>query len=74
MILEVLTVKGKGKDKGKQFLHFAGHALRVPGFGVSQVSRLSVNECSKFISPKKHPPYPPRDYSWYSFLLEAESS
>jgi hypothetical protein len=28
----------------------------------------------KVVSPKHRPPLPPRKYSWYSFLLESEST
>jgi len=28
----------------------------------------------KVVSPMHRPPLPPRKYSWYSFLLEAEST
>ena len=47
---------------------------RVPGVWGSQVSRQSVHEGGKVVSPTHRPPLPPRKYSWYSFLLEAESN
>jgi hypothetical protein len=37
-------------------------------------SRQSAHEGSKVVSPTHRPPLPPRKYSWYSFLLEAEST
>jgi hypothetical protein len=44
---------------------------RFPG---SQISRQSTYEGGKVVSPTHWPPLPPRKYSWYSFLLEAEST
>jgi hypothetical protein len=32
------------------------------------------NEGGKVVNPTHRPPLPPRIYSWYSFLLEAEST
>jgi len=39
----------------------------------SQISKGSANESGKFFSPTHRPPFPTRKYSWYSFLLQAES-
>ena len=43
--------------------------LRRPDF-----SRQSAHEGGKVLSPTHRPPLPPRKYSWYSFLLQAEST
>jgi hypothetical protein len=42
--------------------------LRLPD------SRQSAHEGGKVVSPMHQSPLPPRKYSWYSFLLEAEST
>ena len=49
-------------------------ALRVPRGRGSQISRQWVHEGCKFVSPTHRPSLPSRKYSWYSFLLEAEST
>jgi len=40
--------------------------LRPPDF------RQLAREAGKVVSPTHWPPLPPRKYSWYSYLLEAE--
>jgi hypothetical protein len=60
--------------KVKQSLYRPEQAMRIPGGGESQISRQSAHESGKVISPTHRPPLSPRKYSWYSFLLEAEST
>ena len=43
-------------------------SLRLPDF------RTTAHEGGKVVSPTHLPPLPSLKYSWYSFLLEAEST
>jgi hypothetical protein len=61
-------------DKGKVVPYRPWQALRAPGGRGSQVFRQSAHEGGKVVSPMHQPPLPPRKDSWYSFLLEAEST
>jgi hypothetical protein len=40
----------------------------------ARISRQSVHEGGKVVSPTHWRPLPPSGYPWYSFLLEAEST
>ena len=62
------------KSKGKTSLYWPGQAVRIPRGWGSQISRPSTHENGKVIGPMHQLPLPPRKYSWYSFLLEAEST
>jgi hypothetical protein len=63
----ILSLKGKGKVTPKE----AYVALWVPGGSGSRMSRQSVHEDGKVVSPTHWPPLPP-GISLYSFL-EAQS-
>jgi hypothetical protein len=69
-----ITFSNKIKVKVKQSRYRPGQAQRVPGGRDSQISRQSAHVGGKVVSHTYRPPLPPRKYSWYSFLLEAEST
>jgi hypothetical protein len=60
--------------KARLTLYGAAQACRVPGGRGSQISRQTAREGDKVVSPTHRPPLPPRKYSGYSFLSEAEST
>ena len=70
---QLLHLLGNG-GKLKQSNYTPGQSQSVPGGRGSQISRQSAHEDGKVVSPTHRPPLPPRKYSWYSFLLEAEST
>jgi len=60
--------------KVKQSLSRPGQAPRVPGGCGSEISRQLAQKCGKVFSPMQWTTLPPREYSWYSFLLVAKST
>jgi hypothetical protein len=61
------------KVKVKQSHYSPGQVLKVLRDSGSQISRQSAHGCGKVVSPTHRPPLPPRNYLWFSFLLEADS-
>jgi hypothetical protein len=60
-------------EKVKKSQYRPGQTLWVPEVWGSKISKQSAYEGSKIVSPTQRPPLSLRKYSWYSFLLEAES-
>jgi len=60
--------------KVKQSLYRPGQVLGVPGGLGSQISRQLAHKGGKVVSPTQRQPLPPRKHSWYTFLLQAEST
>jgi len=67
-----LTDMSKGKGKSVPLQAWTGpedsRKLRFPDF------MTPAQDGGKVVSLTHRPPLPPRKYSWYSFLLEAEST
>jgi hypothetical protein len=73
-----LNIRNFEKRKVKK-----GKAIPVPGHGgplgcetlrVPQYLHNRFTDGGKFVSLMRRPPFTPQEGSWYSFLLEAEST
>ena len=69
-----LSSSKKSIGKVKESRYRPEQALMFPGGWGSQISSQSAHVDGKVASPTHRPPLAPRNYSWYSFLLEAEST
>jgi len=69
---DTIFIMGRVKVKVKKSVYRPGQAVKFPGSRGSQILRRSAHEGDKVVSPTHLPSLPPRKYSWYSFLLEAE--
>ena len=58
----------------KQSHYRPGVAQRVPGKVRFSDFMTTAQYGGKVVSLMHQPPLPPRKYTWYSFLLEAEST
>jgi hypothetical protein len=65
--------------------NWLGQGKAIPATGhegpyVCETSRLPhfldnrLTDCGEVVSPTRRPPFTPQEDSWYSFLLEAEST
>ena len=64
-----VSFKGKAIPLHAWICPEGSRRLRLP-----DVSTQSAHDGCKVVGPMHRPPLPPKKYSWYSFLLEAESS
>jgi hypothetical protein len=77
-MVRYLTAKGRLKDLTED----KGTAVPLQAWSGPEVSRMlrfpdymtTAQDGGKVVSLMHRPPLPPRKCSWYSFLLEAEST
>jgi hypothetical protein len=70
----LLSPKSKGKGKGKNPCTGLDRPLRLQEVQSTGISIQKAHEGGKVVSPTHRPLLLPRKYSWYSFLLQAEST
>ena len=68
-VIIILLFIVKRKDKTIPYRPWGFQEFEVP-----RISRRSAHEDSKLVRRTHRLPLPPRKYSWYSFLLKAEST
>jgi len=81
-MMNKLTGSGKLLLSGKIMTLYKGKAVPLQTWTGPEGSRklrlpdflTTAQDGGKVVSVTHRPPLPPRKYSWYSFLLEAEST
>jgi hypothetical protein len=63
----------KGEAKVNKSLQRPEQALRFPGIWGTNISRQPAHESGKVVINMNRPSFPPRKYTWYSFMLSTQS-
>jgi hypothetical protein len=69
--LAIKDLKGKGKAIPLKVWTDPEGSMRLM---LPDIKTIYTHEGGEFVSPSHQPSLPPRKYSWYSFLVEADST